>query len=108
MLQETSLCQNFNKSYLTTVPKLIVTLSQSVVITSLLVLRSGRSLSLQFTAVDRICSSRMFGIITSKLVQEMKTHASMCLAQDDPISNKAGCFPKSHMSLLSPVEGSLI
>ena len=85
MLQETSLCQNFNKSYLTTVPKLIVTLSQSVVITSLLVLRSGRSLSLQFTAVDIkieiIYFSRMFGIITSKL--QRGTRSQFCYSRQD-------------------------
>ena len=40
------------KSYLTTVPKLVVSLSHSVVTTSVLVVRSGRSLALQFTATN--------------------------------------------------------
>ena len=46
-------CQNWTKSYLTTVPKLVVTLSHSAVTTSVLVLMSGKSLAVQFTAVDK-------------------------------------------------------
>ena len=42
---------SWKNSYLTSVPKLVVTLSQSVVTTSVLLVRSGRSLMLQFTAV---------------------------------------------------------
>ena len=93
-------CQNWTKSYLTTVPKLVVTLSHSAVTTSVLVLMSGKSLAVQFTAVNKKNKTLFnFWILT---------HGSMCPARDIPNSNKAGCLPIPRTSLPSPVEGSLI
>ena len=52
---------SWKDSYLTSVPKLVVTLSQSVVTTSVLLVRSGSSLMLQFTAAKgSINSSKSF------------------------------------------------